>query len=97
MCWSGGDVGLEGSCSSLQGWKSTVGEGYRPTAWTAFGKAQNYRRRMILSKLGLSQSPQISSCRSPGTVICHFLRQRDREEGLDGHRLQGSDKSLVQA
>lgn len=90
MCWSCGDVGLEGSCSSLQGWKSVVGQGSRPTA---FGKAQNYSRRMILSKLGFSQSPQISSCRRADTVICHFLGPRDREEDLDGHRLQISDKS----
>lgn len=79
VCWNCGDVGLEGSCSSLQGWKSLVGPGCAPNAWTAFGKAQNYSTRMILSKLGFSQSPQINSCRSPGTVICHFL-------GTEGQR-----------
>lgn len=93
VCWSCGDVGLEGSCSSLQGWKSIVGQGCRAAAWTVFGEAQNYSRRMILSKLGFSQSPQINSCRSPGVIICHFLGQSDREEDLDSHRLQISDKS----
>lgn len=43
---------------------------------------------IVTKRQDFQQSPQISSCTSPGVVICHFLGQSDKEEDLDSDRLQ---------